>query len=126
MSACRLFLLCLIGICFSWGSFGQNAAIQETGSEIGRKALAEIRRDLQLSQQQIDQMAEEIASLETDQTNLSEALIASVARAKRLENRIQVREERLGELLEQKNAAQNTLHSQSNKTAKQYCFSQKW
>jgi len=105
----RVFMSILLGVFFSVSCLAQETQIQEEGQELGRKALAEIRQDIQVSQQQMQQLAQEIEELEQDQHRLSEALVASAARANQLDGKLQAREYRLGQLLVEKAAQQRVL-----------------
>jgi len=81
-----------------------------SGQERAAQALADIEQDIQLSQQQMQDVAQEIEALKKDEKSLSEALVSSVAKSRQLDNRLRERGQRLASLLTQKTATQNLLH----------------
>jgi len=109
MLSWRLFLFFVVGICFSLSAIGQDLVEKGEKQQLGRQALAEIRRDINLSQQQIEQLTGEIERLGKDQISLSEALIASASQIEQFEMKLAARQERLGGLLVQKNSVRQAL-----------------
>jgi len=100
----RIFLVGIIGLILS-----EPIMAQETGAELAAKALADIKHDMELSQQQIDQVAREVDSVKKDQKSLSETLVNTVAKIAQLDDRLRLRQQRLISLLTQKTAIQDTL-----------------
>jgi len=100
----RFFLMGIVGLFLTLPLRGQ-----EQESEIGQKALADIRRDMQISQQQIEKLGQEIEMLKKNQNNLSEALIASAARARQFGQKMQEHEKQLGSLLAHKYSLESQL-----------------
>jgi len=113
----RLLLLGIIGLLLSCPTLAQDREAQRTGQELAASALADIEQNITLSQQQMQEIAQEIDLLKKDEKSLSEALVSSVAKTRQLDNRLRERGQRLASLLAQKSATQKLLSSRRGEVA---------
>jgi len=115
-SCLRPLISAMIGLCLLLPVMVQDIMAQEkerdlAAKDIAAKALADIRRDVDLSQQQMQQIGQEIEDLKKDQNILSETLINVIAKTRQLGDKVRGREQRLVSLLVQKTLLETALGS---------------